>query len=150
MFLRAAAFRADAFAARFLGGEVGGAGPEPEPTPEQQPTGGWLTFHQFQAELRRRREREREELEITESEQRAIDRAATKIARSLPGVGLAAPLEARQAVLAAPQFDALLMTLRPSEGEIQALVSAILLRIAWMAAEQEEEEAIVRLMMEMD
>lgn len=35
MFLRAAAFRADAFAARFLGGQVGGAGPEPEPTPSR-------------------------------------------------------------------------------------------------------------------
>lgn len=124
----------------------------PEPAPEATPTGGtdtWLSYHRVQAELRRRREREREELEITEAEQRAIDRAAVKIARTMPGVGLDAPQAAQQAVMAAPQFDALLMTLRPSEGEIAALAQAVVDRILWMMAEQEEEEAVVRLLMEM-
>ena len=40
MFLRAAAFRADAFAARFLGGEVGGVAPEPEVQPGSTTHGG--------------------------------------------------------------------------------------------------------------
>lgn len=122
-------------------------------TPTVTPSGGWARGTApglGQRETAEQRRRERERLGIEPPQQRAIDRAAVKIARSMPGVGLAAPQEARRAVLAAPAFDALLMTLRPSEGEILALAQAILDRLAWMQAEQEDEEAIVRLMMEMD
>lgn len=145
MFFRAAAFRADAFAARFLGSEVGGA---PEPAPEQQPTGGWHTlprdFGRSQHAEARRRERER--LGIEPAQQRAIDRAAVKIAPTVTQGGLVSP----QAVIAAPAFDRLLMIVRPSEGDVAALVQAILDRLAWMAEQDEEDEAIPRLMMEMD
>ena len=116
------------------------------------PTGGWSRLPRDfgQPQTREARRRERERLGIEPAQQRAIDRAAVKIVRAMPGIGLDAPLAARQAVLSAPAFDALLMALRPSEGEIVVLVQAILDRLAWLAAEQEEEEAIVRLMMEMD
>ena len=92
-------------------------------------------------------------MDLTESEQRKIDRAAKKIAKVLPRVGLNAPLEAQEAVQAQPAFDQLLMALKPSEGEIQALAQAILDRIAYLselaAIQQDEEEQIIALMMEM-
>lgn len=138
------AFQADAFQNdAFQTGEAAAA--------VISPTGGFRfppDYGRVQTAEARRRERER--LGIEPAQQRAIDRAATKIARALPNVGLAAPQDARQAIVAAPQFDALLMALRPPEGEIMALAQAILDRLAWMAAEAEDEEAIVRLMMEMD
>jgi hypothetical protein len=43
----------------------------------------------------------------------------------------------------------LLTALQPTEGQIAALVDAIMLRIAWMQAQQDEEEAVIRLLMEM-
>lgn len=155
MFLRAAAFRADAFAARFLGGEVGGVTP---PTPPAAPSsGGSPGYYRPIGDdyrtpadiIRRRRREERERLDLTEAQQRKIDRAAAKIAATAPpevkGGLLAAP-----AVMAAPAFDRLLTALRPTEGQVMALVQAIMDRLAWMQAEQDEEEAVIRLLMEMD
>jgi hypothetical protein len=126
--------------------------PEPEPTPEATSTGGsssWADFHHAQSQLRLRREREREELAITEAEQRKIDRAAAKIAAIAPPVTQGGLLDA-PAVMAAPAFDRLLAALQPTEGQVMALVEAIMARLAWMQAEQDEEEAVIRLLMEMD
>jgi hypothetical protein len=125
---------------------LGQGGAEPE-TPEQQPTGGWRTPPGFERhETAEQRRLERERLGIIPKQQRAIDRAAVRIAASVPVGGLLAP----PAVMAAPAFDRLLTALQPTEGQVMALVQAIMLRLAWMQAEHDEEEAVVRLMMEMD
>jgi hypothetical protein len=114
------------------------------------PTGGWRAPPGFDrhetAEMRRL---ERERLGIIPKQQRAIDRAAVKIAAMPPPVTQGGLLDA-PAVMAAPAFDRLLAALQPTEGQVMALVEAIMLRLAWMQAEQDEEEAIVRLMFEMD
>lgn len=114
----------------------------------QNPTGGWVSlprdFGRTQTAEARRRERER--LGIEPAQQRAIDRAAVKIASVIAQGGLVSP----QAVIDLSAFDHLLTLLRPTEGEVMALAQAIVDRLLWMAAEQEEEEAVVRLMMEMD
>lgn len=114
-----------------------------------QPTGGssdWADFHRAQAELRRRRREERERLRIGKPEQRAIDRAAVKIAATLPEGGL----RAAPAIVATPAFDRLLSIVQPTEGQVMALVQAILDRLAWMAVEEAEDQEVFRLMMEMD
>jgi hypothetical protein len=138
-----AAFEPTAFnIGAFQTGEAAPSGPTP--------TGGWLSpsgfYHHETAEMRRR---ERERLGIIPKQQRAIDRAAVRIAAEAaptPSGGLlAAP-----AIVASPSFDRLLSVLQPSEGAVALLVQAILDRMAWIAAEAEEEEAIVRMMMEMD
>lgn len=122
----------------------GSAAPSTEPTP----TGGWA--FQFYRETAEQRRRERERLGIEPREQKKIDRAAVKIARNLPKEGLlTVPL-----VMAAPQFDALLMALRPSEGMAAALAEAILLRVQWITeqqrlAEDEEAMALVRVLLEL-
>jgi hypothetical protein len=51
--------------------------------------------------------------------------------------------------MAAPAFDHLLSVVQPDDGQVQILIRAIQDRLAWMAAEQQEEEAIIRLMLEM-
>jgi hypothetical protein len=134
----------------FAGSGTVDGGEEPAPEPEQPTSGGSPGYYsnvdryRTPAELLRvRRARERAELDLTESEQRKIDRAARKIARSLPDVGLAAPLAARQAIMAAPAFDQLLMALQPSEGQIRALAQAILDRLAFMESERDEEAQVI-------
>lgn len=129
--------------------QVGGVTP-PTPEPEIRPAGGWVSPPGYErhetAEMRRG---ERERLGIIPKQQRAIDRAAVKIAAMAPAITAGGLLDA-PAVIAAEPFDRLLATLQPDEGMVMALAQAILDRIAWMQAEADEEEAIVRLMMEMD
>ena len=126
----------------------GSAAPSTEPTP----TGGWA--FQFYRETAEQRRRERERLGIEPREQKKIDRAATKILKTLPE-GLNVSRETLiQAVMAAPQFDALLMALRPSEGMAAALAEAILLRVQWITeqqrlAEEDEAMALVRVLLEL-
>lgn len=112
------------------------------------PSGGWRTppgldRHET-AEMRRV---ERERLGIEPGQQRAIDRAAIKIAAWYPQIGLLGSPQ----VIAAPAFDRLLGIIQPTEGQVMALAQAILDRIAWVTAQQDEEEQmVVRMMMEMD
>jgi hypothetical protein len=125
----------------------GAAAPEPETAPAVQPTGGWMSPPGLgRHETAEMRHRERVRLGIEQAQQRAIDRAAVRIAATAPHGGLLAPA----AVLAAPAFDRLLAALQPTEGQAMTLVEAVLARLAWMQAEADDEEAIVRLMMEMD
>lgn len=107
---------------------------------EEQPTGGaWRYWHDLVSrDLARRRAEERERLALTEPAQRKIDRAAVKIARRIAKEGLAAE---PAAVMAAPAFDALLSTLRPTEGQVMALAQAIVDRIRWAAEANEADEA---------
>jgi hypothetical protein len=111
------------------------------------PTGGWRTPPSFDRhETADQRRRERERLGILPKQQRAIDRAAVKIAATVPQGGLlAAPV-----VIAAPAFDRLLEALRPTEGQVMALVQAILDRIAAMQAEEADDAEFIRMLMEMD
>lgn len=139
------AFPAVYFGNRYFAPGGDAAPPEPE-APAQQPAGGFRFPPDYgRTETAEQRRLERERLGIEPAQQRAIDRAAVKIAASYPQAGLLAPPQ----VIAAPAFDRLLAVVQPTEGQIMALAQAILDRLAWMAAEQEEEEAIVRLMMEM-
>ena len=129
----------------------GGSGPAPEPTPPAQPTGGWRHFPPAwgRRETAEDRRRERERLGIEPKQQRAIDRAAAKIVQTYPRAGLLAAPE----VAAVPQFDRLLGIIQPTEGQILALAQAIVDRIAWIVAQrqadEDEEEMLLRLMMEM-
>jgi hypothetical protein len=120
----------------------------------QRPTGGWSRlppeFGRPQTKEARRLERER--LGILPKQQRAIDRAAVKIAASAPTITRGGLLSAPQ-VIAAPAFDRLLGIVQPTEGQVLALAQAIVDRIAWIVAQQQAEddetEMLLRLMMEM-
>lgn len=125
---------------------TGGATPE-------SPTGGWAERPHARdydflesAEIKRRRASERERLKITEPDQRRLDRTAKKIARTLPRQGLNV---APASVMAEPAFDALLMALRPSEGEVMALAQAVVQRVLFLAevVRQEEEDEVVAWLM---
>jgi hypothetical protein len=126
-----------------------GAGGAAQPVAETTPTGGaWCYWHDVaQRDLARRRAEEREELQITARQQRKIDRAAVKITRRIAKEGLAAE---PAVVMAAPAFDALLIALQPTEGQVAALVQAIMDRIAWQAAadQADEEAALMALLAE--
>lgn len=132
----------------------GGQAPLSADVPASQTSpGGWRSppgFERHETPEMRRRERER--LGILPKQQRAIDRAAAKIVASAPTVARGGLLAVPQ-VIAAPQFDRLLSIVQPTEGQVMALAQAIVDRIAWIvaqeAADAEETEQILRLMMEM-
>jgi hypothetical protein len=141
-------------------GEDAGAPPVTPPGGGQPTaTGGWgggtggkrrrASDYDFldSTSVKRQRALERERLEITARQQRAIDRAAVKIAALAPTIAEGGLLDGGAIQQAAP-FNALLASLQPTEGMIEALVQAVLDRIAWMEAEAAEEEAVVRMMME--
>lgn len=148
MFLRAAAFRADAFAARFLGGEVGGAAPEPE---AQRPTGGWNfppEYGRRQTDEERREERER--LGIIPKQQKGLDRAARAIAKRVdPG---RSPEEIAAEVAKAKEFDKIMADLTARnrqviEGYALMVMQAIQARI--LEELRDEDDAIAMLLLEM-
>jgi len=149
MFLRAEAFRAKAFAARFLGGVVGAA-PEPE-AEEVSPVGGWErlqhVFRRPQTEEEKRKERER--LGIIPREQRKIERAAKAIAKRIaerPSVDIEAE------ILRASEFNKLMADISARNKEIIGglslfLVQAIQARI--LEELRDEDDAIAMLLLEM-
>jgi hypothetical protein len=145
MFLRCAAFRADAFAARFLGGEVGGA------DTAATPTGGWnrlpRRFSRPQSDDELRAERER--LGIIPREQKKLDRAARAIAKRVTARDAVA---VEMEITHAREFDQLIadITARNNavmEGLAMMLMQSLQARI--MEELRDEDDAIAMLLMEM-
>lgn len=152
MFFRAAAFRADAFAARFLGGEVGGDTPDPDPAPAVQPTGGWSfppDYGRSADERRREREQERERLEITAREQKKLDRAAKSIAKRVTARDAAA---VETEIAQAREFDLLIADITARNSAVMEGLAALLLQSLMARVMQDlrdEDDAIAMLLLEM-
>jgi hypothetical protein len=113
MFLRAAAFRAKAFAARFLGAAIGGQ-PAPEPTPQPDIPPPLPVFTGGVGGFARRELSDRERDELLKRVRRSLGldkdvphKLEIRVAESpsLAGPVAAAAIQVRQAALAALETD---------------------------------------------